>query len=159
MERNSDRSEALSSRAAVYGLSLLTLLNFVNYIDRSILSAVLASIRADFHLSHAQGGFIATAFLTAYFVTSPAFGRLGDRLSRTRLMALGVGVWSLATAGAGIGRGQCQQREQQPRQADDEEDRAPGVKRVLDFTAEQEADSHADRDGDVEDRERPAAPR
>ncbi len=108
MEEHSAGDAPLSHRAAVYGLSLLTLLNFVNYIDRSILSAVLASIRADFHLSHAQGGFIATAFLTAYFITSPAFGRLGDRLSRTRLMALGVGVWSLATAGAGVARSYAQ---------------------------------------------------
>jgi MFS family permease len=97
-----------SRRAAVYGLSLLTLLNFVNYIDRSILSAVLGSIRAEFGLSHAAGGFIATAFLTAYFITSPIFGRLGDRLSRTRLMAVGVGVWSVATAGAGIARNYVQ---------------------------------------------------
>jgi MFS family permease len=95
-------------RAAVYGLSLLTLLNFVNYIDRSILSAVLGSIRAEFGLSHTAGGFIATAFLTAYFITSPIFGRLGDRLSRTRLMALGVGVWSIATAGAGLARNYVQ---------------------------------------------------
>lgn len=99
---------SVSRRAAVYGLSLLTLLNFVNYIDRSILSAVLASIRAEFALSYTAGGFIATAFLTAYFITSPIFGRLGDRLSRTRLMALGVGVWSIATAGAGLARSYVQ---------------------------------------------------
>jgi MFS family permease len=55
-------------------------------------------------LTNAQGGLLATAFLVAYFVTSPIFGVLGDRLSRTRLMALGVGAWSLATAATGMMR-------------------------------------------------------
>jgi MFS family permease len=95
---------ALSRRAAIYGLSLLTLLNFVNYIDRFILAAVLPRIREEFGLTYTQGGFIGTAFLAVYFMTSPLFGRLGDRWSRTRLMAAGVAVWSVATAAAGITR-------------------------------------------------------
>ncbi len=104
----SSSGAGLPRRAAIYGLSLLTLLNFINYIDRNIVAAVLPSITADFELSHTQAGFIATAFLLAYFLTSPVFGRLGDRVSRTRLVALGVGVWSLATAGAGVARSYVQ---------------------------------------------------
>src|SRR5512140_2029709 len=100
--------QVLSRRAAVYGLSLLTLLNFVNYIDRYLLAAVLPRIREEFHLTRTQGGLIATAFLTVYFLTSPIFGRLGDRWSRTRLMSLGVAVWSVATAAAGIARSYAQ---------------------------------------------------
>ena len=92
----------LSRRAAVYGLSLLTLLNFVNYIDRYILAAVQPRILDEFHLSNTEGGLIFSAFLIVYFVTSPIFGRLGDRLSRTRLMAVGVAAWSLATAASGV---------------------------------------------------------
>ncbi len=92
----------LSRRAAIYGLCLLTLLNFVNYIDRYILAAVQPRILDEFHLSNTEGGLIFSAFLVVYFLTSPIFGRLGDRLSRTRLMAVGVGAWSLATAASGI---------------------------------------------------------
>lgn len=95
---------SLSRRAAIYGLSLLTLLNFVNYIDRYILAAVQPRILDEFRLTNTEGGLIFSAFLVVYFLTSPIFGRLGDRRSRTRLMALGVGVWSLATAASGIVR-------------------------------------------------------
>jgi MFS family permease len=94
----------LSRRAAIYGLSLLTLLNFVNYIDRYILAAVQPRILDEFKLTNTEGGLIFSAFLVVYFLSSPIFGRLGDRLSRTRLMAIGVGAWSLATAASGIVR-------------------------------------------------------
>jgi MFS family permease len=94
----------LSRRAAVYGLFLLTLLNFVNYIDRYILAAVQPRILDEFQLTNTEGGLIFSAFLVVYFLSSPIFGRLGDRLSRTRLMAIGVGAWSLATAASGIVR-------------------------------------------------------
>jgi MFS family permease len=43
-------------------------------------------------------------FLVAYFITSPLFGRLGDRRSRPRLIAAGVGSGVLATAAAGLAR-------------------------------------------------------
>lgn len=85
-------------------LILATLLNFVNYIDRFILSAVLPRIKSDLLLNDFQLGMLANAFLVAYFVTSPLFGRLGDRRSRPRLIAAGVALWSVATAAAGLSR-------------------------------------------------------
>src|SRR5438552_2911151 len=94
----------VTRRAAYYGLAIVTLLNFVNYIDRYILAAVLPRIKTDLALSDFQLGLLANAFLTTYFVTSPLFGRLGDRGPRTRLMAAGVSVWSVATAAAGVAR-------------------------------------------------------
>src|SRR6266571_7100860 len=95
-------SRNLSRGAAYYGLAIVTLLNFLNYIDRFILSAVLPRIQSDLGLTNRQAGLLATAFLVTYFITSPIFGVLGDRLSRTRLMALGVSAWSVATAATGI---------------------------------------------------------
>jgi predicted MFS family arabinose efflux permease len=91
-------------RAAPYVLGVVTLLNFVNYIDRFILAAVLPRIKTDFALNDLQLGLLANAFLVAYFITSPAFGRLGDRASRPRLIGAGVAFWSLATAAAGLTR-------------------------------------------------------
>jgi MFS family permease len=55
-------------------------------------------------LTDTELGFLGSAFLFSYFVASPLFGWLGDRLSRPRLMAFGVAVWSLATAGGGLAR-------------------------------------------------------
>src|SRR4030095_13685724 len=94
----------MNKRAAYYGLAVVTLLNFLNYIDRFILAAVLPRVQSELGLTNTQAGLLATAFLVAYFITSPIFGVCGDRLSRTRLMAIGVGAWSVATAATGLMR-------------------------------------------------------
>jgi MFS transporter, Spinster family, sphingosine-1-phosphate transporter len=97
-------TQTLSRGAAYYGLTIVTLLNLLNYVDRYILAAVLPRMQAELSLTNSQAGFLATAFLVTYFLTSPVFGVLGDRLSRTRLMFLGVTAWSLATAATGFMR-------------------------------------------------------
>jgi MFS transporter, Spinster family, sphingosine-1-phosphate transporter len=97
-------SPPLNRGAAYYGLGIVTLLNLLNYVDRYILAAVLPRIQSELHLSNSQAGLLATAFLVAYFITSPFFGALGDRLSRPRLMSVGVVAWSLATAATGLMR-------------------------------------------------------
>ena len=97
------QSEAVT-RSAAYALWVVTSLNFVNYIDRFILAAVLPRVKGEFGLSDFQLGLLANAFLLAYFLTSPLFGILGDRRSRPRLMAAGVAAWSIATAAAGFTR-------------------------------------------------------
>src|SRR5205085_10928989 len=43
-----------------------------------------------------------TAFLWAYMLFSPVFGRLAERVSRWVLVAIGVIVWSLASGGTGL---------------------------------------------------------
>ncbi len=86
-------------------LALLTGLNFLNYIDRMILSAVLPKVQADLHLSNFEGGLLATAFLVGYFATSPYFGVRADRGQRKKLIAAGVFVWSLATIASGLATG------------------------------------------------------
>ena len=90
--------------AARYGLTLVTLCNFVNYIDRFILAAVLPRIKSDLDLTDAQLGLLANAFLVSYFATSPMFGRLGDRRSRPMILGAAVAFWSLTTAAAGLAR-------------------------------------------------------
>jgi len=83
-------------------LALLTGLNLLNYLDRLVVSAVLPKIQEDLHLSNFMGGLLATVFLVGYFVTAPVFGALGDRMSRTWLICLGVLVWSTATCASGL---------------------------------------------------------
>jgi MFS transporter, Spinster family, sphingosine-1-phosphate transporter len=94
----------LTRPAAAYGLALMTLLNFVNYIDRYVLPAVGPRVKEALQLTDTQFGFLGSAFLFAYMILSPLFGRMGDKGSRTRLMAVGVGIWSLATAAGGLAR-------------------------------------------------------
>lgn len=87
-------------------LALLTALNFVNYVDRYLVAAVSPKFQEDLHLSDFQTGLAISAFMVGYFVTSPIFGRLGDRGgARTRLMAIGVALWSVATALSGMATG------------------------------------------------------
>ncbi len=82
-------------------LALLTLLNFVNYLDRFLIAAVAPKIQEELGLGDPQIGAIMSAFMLGYFVTSPAFGWLGDRYRRKGLIAAGVLAWSVATAASG----------------------------------------------------------
>src|SRR3954469_17784878 len=85
-------------RYSYYALSVLTLVNFLNYIDRQVLPAVAPSMRAELGLSQAEIGFMEDALLISFTVLALLFGRLGDRYSRTKLMAAAAVVWSVATA-------------------------------------------------------------
>lgn len=87
-------------------LLVLTLINLFNFLDRYVLSAVLEPIKAELHIKDdGDMGRLATAFMLGYFLTSPIFGYLGDRLSRKKLMAIGVIGWSLGTCLTGIAQG------------------------------------------------------
>ena len=78
-------------------LAILSGINLLNYLDRYVLPAVLTPIKDELHLSDSRLGALGTAFMLGYFLTSPIFGYLGDRLPRKRLIALGVVVWSAGT--------------------------------------------------------------
>lgn len=87
----------------VYIMIVLTTINFLNYIDQRLLSAVLESIKAEWTLSDAQGGLLGSVFVIVYTMAAPV-GYLGDRLRRKNLIAGGVLLWSLATVGAAFAR-------------------------------------------------------
>jgi MFS family permease len=82
-------------------LLVLTGLNLLDYLDRQLLAAVLTPIKEELRLSDEQLGTIQSAFMWGYFLTSPIFGYLGDRLPRRWLVAGGVFVWSLGTLMSG----------------------------------------------------------
>lgn len=79
----------------------------MNYVDRQVLSAVEVKIGEEFArggepVSDAKMGLLSTAFLLSYMFASPLFGRLADRTSRWKIVALGVFVWSLASGASGL---------------------------------------------------------
>ncbi len=84
-------------RYSYYALSVLTVVNFLNYIDRQILPTVVTSVQHDLHLSDTEFGALEGALLISFTVLAPVFGWLGDRFSRGRLLALAAVIWSLAT--------------------------------------------------------------
>jgi predicted MFS family arabinose efflux permease len=83
-------------------LIILTVINYLNYIDRYILAAVLSSIKVDLNLSDYQAGLLATAFMLPYIFCAPLFGYIGDTKPRHLVMAAGVALWSFATAVTGL---------------------------------------------------------
>jgi MFS transporter, Spinster family, sphingosine-1-phosphate transporter len=88
---------SISPRYSYYALSVLTLVNFLNYIDRQALPAVAPAMQRDLGLTDTEIGAMEAALLLSFTVLAPLFGRLGDRYSRTRLMAAAAVVWSIAT--------------------------------------------------------------
>ena len=90
-------SSTTPSRYSYYALSILTLVNFLNYIDRQVLPAVAPAMQRDLRLTDTEIGAMEAALLLSFTVLAPLFGWLGDRRSRTRLMATAAVVWSIAT--------------------------------------------------------------
>jgi MFS family permease len=87
----------------VIALSVLTLINLLNYLDRYLVSGIVPDLKAPpLGLSDSQIGLLTTAFMIVYMVAAPIFGTLGDRGSRTRPIAFGVFLWSIATIVSGF---------------------------------------------------------
>lgn len=83
-------------------LAILTGLNLFNYMDRFILNAVRTPMANSLGIDYEASGRVFTAFMIGYFITSPFFGYLGDRVSRKWLIATGIFVWSLGTLLTGL---------------------------------------------------------
>jgi MFS family permease len=86
-------------------LAVLFLVNILNFYDRQALGAVVEPLRHEFHLTDQQLGAIPTTFVIVYALAGVPLGRLADRWSRKRLLAIGVSVWAALTAlgGASVG--------------------------------------------------------
>src|SRR5580704_694065 len=83
-------------------LSILMLVNFVNYVDRQIIFSLFPFIRRDFNLNYAELGSLATAFTVVLSLTSLPLGMLADRVSRRLVISFGVLFWSAATFFSGL---------------------------------------------------------
>ena len=75
-------------------LGLLTGLNILNYVDRSILFGVQPLIQKEFGVTNAQIGLLTSAFFIFYMVAGPCIGWLGDRYPRKHIIAVGIFIWS-----------------------------------------------------------------
>src|SRR6266851_1508569 len=99
----SQRHNSLVTRGyARYILAVMVGINFLNYMDRWVASAVAPSIQTEFHINDAQVGLLGTAFLLVYAVAALPFGYWGDRGVRSTVIGVGVTIWSLATLVSGI---------------------------------------------------------
>ncbi|HET9624479.1 MAG TPA: MFS transporter [Kofleriaceae bacterium] len=83
-------------------LALLTALNFLNYIDRAVIAAVLKPMQGELGLSNFEAGLPSSAFLIGYFLVAPLFGARADKGSRKHMITIGVIVWSVGTVASGL---------------------------------------------------------
>lgn len=96
---------ALTARQANYALVVFLLAYVLSFVDRQILALMVDPIRHDLGLSDIQIGLLqGFAFAVLYAVMGLPFGMLADRVSRRRIIAVGVVFWSLATAMCGLAR-------------------------------------------------------
>lgn len=101
-ESTSPPASSRLPRYSYYALAILTLVNFLNYIDRQILPSVAPLMAEDLRLTDTEIGAMEAALLLSFTVLAPLFGRLGDRYSRAKLMASAAVMWSVATALTGV---------------------------------------------------------
>jgi MFS transporter, Spinster family, sphingosine-1-phosphate transporter len=78
-------------------LALLTALNLLNYVDRSVLFAVQDLVKAEFHRSDAAFGLLTSVFFIFYMCAAPFMGPLAERFSRKSVIIAGALIWSGAT--------------------------------------------------------------
>jgi MFS family permease len=96
-------SEQLSPGYTRYALGLLVVVYIFNFIDRSILSILLQSIKEEFQVSDTFLGFLSgIAFAALYTIAGIPIARWADRGSRTSIIALATLIWSAMTAVTGL---------------------------------------------------------
>jgi MFS family permease len=88
-----------------YVLTVLTSAVVLSFIDRQILSLLVAPVKRELSLSDLQMGLLhGLAFATLYMLLGLPFGRLADRGNRKQIILFGVGFWSVMTAVCGLAR-------------------------------------------------------
>ena len=95
----------MKTRSPYFYLFIFLFLNVLNFIDRNILFAFGNEIKSDFNLTNTQWGLVSgIVFLFFYATCSIFIGALGDRLSRTKIIAIGLLLWSSMTALTGMAK-------------------------------------------------------
>jgi MFS family permease len=90
---------------AWYVLGLLTLVYVFSFLDRTILSLLVAPIRHDLHITDTEVSLLmGFSFAVFYTFFGLPIGRMADAHSRRQLIAAGVAAWSLFTAGCGLAK-------------------------------------------------------
>jgi MFS family permease len=101
-------NQAKSPTNASFALAILFAINLLNFFDRQLAGALAEPIRKEFLLSDTALGFLGTVFTLMYAIVGLPLGRAADKWHRTRLLAIGTGVWSLLTAASGLAQNYTQ---------------------------------------------------
>jgi MFS transporter, ACS family, hexuronate transporter len=86
-------------------LAVFVLSTAINYLDRAALGTLAPAVKAEFHLSNEQYGWIVDAFLITYMLSAPFAGMWIDRIGLNRAAQTAVAVWSCAGIATGLSSG------------------------------------------------------
>ncbi len=86
-------------------LSVFLLSSAINYLDRQTLATLGPLLRAEFHLTTREFGWVIGVFSIAYAVAAPFAGMLIDRFGLNLSASLAIGLWSCAGIATGFTRG------------------------------------------------------
>lgn len=79
-----------------YALGLLMFVYILNFLDRSIIYILFPLIKKEMEFSDTQLALLGTtSFVIFYTLLGIPFGRMADKGSRTKIIAIGVVIWSL----------------------------------------------------------------
>ncbi len=102
--KNNGSPEGHGGFSAHVALVVCTLLFTINFMDRSVISAVLEPMKKDLGLSDAQSGLVQTLFFISLALLSTPVAYAVDRWSRKKSIGLMALLWSGFTYGTGIAR-------------------------------------------------------
>jgi MFS family permease len=79
-----------------YALALLTVIYVLNFVDRVLIYILFQPIKQELHFTDLQLAVLgSTSFVIFYTFLGIPLGRLSDKHSRKRLIAIGLALWSL----------------------------------------------------------------
>src|SRR5262249_33651632 len=92
----------MPNRYALYVLALMCGINFLNFMDRWVGSAVAPLIQSEFVLTDFNVGLLASAFTLVSALAALPSGLWADRGLRRPVIGTGVAIWSAATLVTGL---------------------------------------------------------
>lgn len=101
-------NQAKPTSSASFALFILFAINMLNFFDRQLAGALAEPVRKEFMLSDTALGLLGTIFTLMYAIVGLPLGRIADKWYRTRLLAIGTGVWSVLTAASGLAQNYAQ---------------------------------------------------
>lgn len=104
MQNQTENNSA--SGYAWYALALLMFVYVMNFLDRQIIYILFPAIKQDMQFSDLQLSLLGTsAFAIFYTFLGIPFGRMADKGSRVKLIAVGLLIWSLFSGLTGFATG------------------------------------------------------
>src|SRR5665213_895521 len=98
-----DSAQYPSAGAAWYALIVLLLLYFMYFVDRNILTLLVAPVRKDLGINDSQMGLLnGYSFSIISGIMAIPFGWYADRRSRRNVLIFGLAIWGVSTVASGF---------------------------------------------------------